>query len=64
MGYGHTFSPKADMEALSGQYANDVEGMATYVYPRGYEGSIWLDIEKMILQVKNVNIEKVIINAK
>ena len=51
-------------EALSSQYANRVEGVSTYVHPNGYEGKVWLKIEKAILEENDIIIEEVIIGAK
>lgn len=51
-------------DALSSQYANGAEGMATYVHPSGYEGKVWLNIEKAILEENNIIIQEVIIDAK
>ena len=51
-------------DALSSQYANGAEGMATYVHPSGYEGKVWLNIEKPILEEKDIIIQEVIIDAK
>ena len=51
-------------EALSSQYANGAEGVATYVHPSGYEGKVWLKIEKPILEENDIIIKEVIIDAK
>ena len=51
-------------EALSSQYANGAEGIATYVHPNGYVGKVWANIEKPILEEKDIIIQEVIIDAK
>lgn len=61
---GTALDSKPIWEALSGQYANGVEGMATYVHPDGYEGNVWLNVEKPILEENDIIIQEVIINAK
>ena len=50
--------------ALSSQYANDAEGIATYAHPDGYVGKVWLNIEKPILEENDIIIQEVIIDAK
>ena len=37
-------------DALSSQYANGAEGIATYAHPDGYVGKVWSNIEKPILE--------------
>ena len=51
-------------DALSSQYANGAEGIATYVHPDGYVGKVWSDIEKPILEENDIIIQEVIIDAK
>ena len=51
-------------DALSSQYANGAEGIATYVHPDGYVGKVWSNIEKPILEENNIIIQEVIIDAK
>lgn len=51
-------------DALSSQYANGAEGIATYVHPNGYVGKVWSNIEKPILEEKDILIQEVIIDAK
>lgn len=51
-------------DALSSQYANGAEGIATYIHPSTYEGKVWLNIEKPILEEKDIIIQEVIIDAK
>lgn len=41
-----------------------LEGIATYTHPSGYEGKVWLNVEKPILEESDVIIEEVIIDAK
>ena len=51
-------------EALSRQYANGVKGMVTYVHPRGYEGSVWKNVERPILENIAAMIKEIFLNAK
>ena len=51
-------------DALSSQYANGAEGIATYAHPDGYEGKVWSIIEKPILEENNIIIQEVIIDAE
>ena len=51
-------------DALSSQYANGAEGIAAYVHPNGYVGKVWPNIEKPILEEKDILIQEVIIDAK
>ena len=51
-------------DALSSQYANGAEGIATYAHPDGYVGKVWSNIEKPILEENDIIIQKVIIDAK
>ena len=44
-------------DALSSQYANGAEGIATYAHPDGYEGKVWSIIEKPILEENNIIIQ-------
>ena len=63
-GNGSSLDQKLIWEALSRQYANGVEGTATYIHPNGYEGKVWLEIERAILEEKDIIIEEVILDAK
>ena len=51
-------------DALSSQYANGAEGIATYAHPDGYVGKVWSNIEKPILEENDIIIQEVIIDAK
>ncbi|MDE7444699.1 MAG: hypothetical protein K2N15_03175 [Lachnospiraceae bacterium] len=51
-------------DALSSQYANGAEGIATYVHPDGYVGKVWSNIEKPILEENDIIIREVIIDAE
>ena len=51
-------------DALSSQYANGAEGIATYAHPNGYVGKVWANIEKPILEENDIIIQEVIIDAK
>lgn len=51
-------------DALSSQYANGAEGIATYAHPNGYVGRVWSNIEKPILEANDIIIQEVIIDAK
>lgn len=51
-------------DALSSQYANGVEGIATYVHPYGIVGKVWSNIEKPILEENNIIIQEIIIDAE
>ena len=51
-------------DALSSQYVNGAEGIAAYVHPNGYMGKVWSNIEKPILEEKDILIQEVIIDAK
>ena len=59
-----TMPQKSIWDALSDQYANGAEGVATYVHPSGYEGNVWKNIEKPILDENDIIINEVILNAK
>ena len=41
-------------DALSSQYANGAEGIATYAHPDGYVGKVWSNIEKPILEENDI----------
>lgn len=51
-------------DALSSQYANGAEGIATFAHPDGYVGKVWSNIEKPILEENDIIIQEVIIDAK
>ena len=51
-------------DALSSQYANEVQGVATYVHEKEYIGEVWSNIEKPILEENDVIIYEVILNAE
>ena len=51
-------------DAMSSQYANGAEGIATYAHPDGYVGKVWSNIEKPILEENDIIIQEVIIDAK
>lgn len=51
-------------DAMSSQYANGAEGIATYAHPNGYVGKVWSNIEKPILEENDIIIQEVIIDAK
>ena len=51
-------------DALLSQYANGAEGIATYVHSDGYVGKVWSNIEKPILEEKELLIQEEIIDAK
>lgn len=59
-----TMPQKPIWEAMSSQYANGATGTVTYVHPSGYEGNVWKNIEKPILDENDIIINEVIINAK
>ena len=51
-------------DAMSSQYANGAEGIATYAHPDGYEGKVRSNIEKPILEENDIIIQEGIIGAK
>lgn len=55
---------KSIWDALSSQYANATEGVATYVHTNGYLGETWLSVESPILKDNDIIISEVIIDAK
>lgn len=61
---GTNLAQKPIWDALSSQYANGAEGIATYVHPNGYEGNVWSNIEKPILEENDIIVQEVIIDAK
>ncbi len=61
---GTMLDQKPIWEAMSSQYANGAEGTSTYVHPSGYEGKVWSNIEKPILEGNDIIIQEVIIDAK
>lgn len=60
----HLLSQKPIWDAMSSQYANGAEGIATYAHPDGYVGKVWSNIEKPILEENDIIIQEVIIDAK
>lgn len=59
-----TMDQRPIWEALSTQYAEGAEGIATYVHPMGRVGEIWSTVEEPILKINGIEIKEVIIYGK